>query len=69
MSLALQHRVSSLEAEVKALRETIDGLIAAITAEPEQKHNPNGPRQMCPKCGEQPAYHFHVKHCQGKRPA
>lgn len=62
MSILLQHRVSNLEAEVKALKE----IVAALTAPPERK-NPNGPRQMCPKCGVEPNYHLHVKNCKGKK--
>lgn len=67
MSIQLQHRVSALEAEVKALRQTLSDVLTAM-AEPEPK-NPNGPRQLCPKCGEKPAYHLHVVNCRGKKGA
>lgn len=64
MSLALQARVSSLEAEVKALREIVE----TLTAPPAEasKPNPNGPRTLCPKCGLVPNYFLHTKHCKGK---
>lgn len=64
MSMQLTQRVSALEAEVKALRQTISDLIATM-AEPENKANPNGPRRMCPKCGVKPNYHLHVINCRG----
>lgn len=65
MSLQLQARVSYLETEVRGLRETVAQLIAIIAEPPEPQKNPNGPRKMCPKCGEQPNYHLHVIHCKG----
>lgn len=70
MSLALQRRVSDLEAEVVALRQAIDGLITAMSdlndpLPQELKANPNGPRKMCPKCGVKPNYHLHVVNCKG----
>ena len=68
MSMQLTGRVSVLEAEVKALRETLSEVLASL-AEPEPKANPQGPRQLCPKCGEKPAYHLHVVNCKGKRGA
>jgi hypothetical protein len=64
MSMQLQGRVSELEAKVRALEETVRWLIDAITAPPPV--NPNGPRQMCPKCGVKPNYHLHVINCKGK---
>lgn len=60
MSMALENRITTLEAQVKALREIID-LLAAPPV------NPNGPRQMCPKCHEKPNYHLHVINCKGKK--
>lgn len=66
MSMALQARVSSLEAEVKALREIVDILSAPAPIKEQQNKNPFGPRQLCPKCGEKPNYYLHVKHCKGK---
>lgn len=66
MSIQLTNRVSTLEAEVKALRETVDGLIEAMTQPPEQK-NPNGPRTLCPKCGLVPNYFLHTRSCRGKK--
>lgn len=65
MSLQLQRRVSALEAEVTALRETVSSLISAITETHEQKTNPNGPRKMCPVCGVKLNYHLHVVNCKG----
>jgi hypothetical protein len=67
MSMQLTQRVSTLEAEVKALREMVESLAAAPAESPEQKQitNPNGPRRMCPKCGVKPNYHLHVLHCRG----
>lgn len=62
MSMALQARVSTLEAEVKALRAIID-----ILAAPAPHTNPNGPRQMCPHCGVKPNYHLHVINCKGRK--
>lgn len=69
MSMQLQARVSALEAEVRQLRETLQSVLSVIT-EPEPKVNGNGPRTMCPKCGEKPNYHLHVINCKGpsKRP-
>jgi len=71
MSMLLTNRVSALENTVKELRATIDGLIAVMSEPPESepKANPNGPRQLCPKCHEVPAYYLHVKHCRGKKQA
>lgn len=66
MSLALQHRVSALEAQVRALSLKLDSLSVvqpAIQAAP--KKNPNGPRSMCPKCGLKPNYYLHTKNCKG----
>lgn len=69
MSMQLTGRVSVLEAEVKALRETLAEVLAAMAGPHEPKANQQGPRQLCPKCGERPAYHFHVEHCKGKKGA
>ena len=69
MSMQLTGRVSVLEAEVKALRETLAEVLAAMAEPQEQKANQQGPRTMCPKCGEKPAYHLHVVNCKGKRGA
>ena len=63
MSMQLTQRVSSLEARLKALEETIREM--AAPTQPEAKPNPNGPRAMCPKCGVKPNYHLHVVHCKG----
>lgn len=63
MSMALQARVAMLEAEVRALNSRIDAM-AKPNGE-DHKTNPNGPRNMCPKCGVKLAYHLHVKHCKG----
>lgn len=67
MSMALQSRVSVLEAEVKALREALAEVLAVMAEPPEPKANQHGPRQLCPKCGEKPAYHLHVVNCRGKK--
>lgn len=64
MSMQLQARVSALESEVRELRSTLKGLIE-VMVEPEPKVNHNGPRAMCPKCGEKPNYHLHVINCKG----
>jgi hypothetical protein len=69
MSMQLQVRVTTLENEVKVLRELVTGLIQSIEEGQPKKEtlhlNPNGPRQMCPKCGVKPAYHLHVVNCKG----
>lgn len=61
MSMALQARISALELKLKELSAAVEQLTSAEPA----KHNPNGPRQMCPKCGEKPNYHLHVINCKG----
>lgn len=68
MSRELQNRVSSLEAEVKRLNEKIVSIVAALT-EPEPRVNQQGPRAMCPHCGEKPAYHLHVINCPARKGA
>lgn len=67
MSRLMQARVSVLEVEVKALRETLAEVLATMAEPPEQKANPNpnGPRTMCPKCGLVPNYYMHVRSCRG----
>jgi len=69
MSMALQQRVTTLENEVKVLRELVTGLMAqmqeAEAHSPEHKTNDYGPRRMCPKCGVKPNYHLHVINCKG----
>lgn len=69
MSIQLTQRVSVLEAEVKALRQTLAEVLAVMAEPPEPKANQHGPRQLCPKCGEKPAYHLHVINCRGKKGA
>jgi hypothetical protein len=80
MTMQLTARVSALEAEVRDLRKVLSELIALMSSSsypspsPSSGNgaahpNPQGPRQMCPKCGEKPAYKFHVDHCTGKKAA
>ena len=58
---ALRNRVGALEAEkaqtVEQMHEVVRQLIDSSTG----VEKPN--RKMCPHCGEQPAYHFHVIKC------
>lgn len=65
MSIQLTQRVSVLEVEVKALRESLADLIAGL-AEPDTKPNAQGPRKMCPHCGIKPNYFLHVRSCGGR---
>ena len=67
MSMHLTGRVSVLEAEVKALRETLAQVLAQMAEPPEPKTNQNGPRKMCPHCGEVPNYFLHTRSCKGKK--
>jgi len=67
MSMAMTNRIHALEQTVKELRDTVDRLVLVIGNGQDEKPNPNGPRQMCPKCGEKPNYHLHVLHCKGKK--
>jgi hypothetical protein len=64
MSMALQARVSMLEAEVRSLAARLDAM-AKPNGEHKEPVNPNGPRKMCPHCGVKLAYHLHVKNCKG----
>lgn len=67
MSIAMEGRVRVLEAEVKRLNEVLTGLLDVMSAQAEAKTPGNGPRQMCPKCNEKPAYHLHVINCKGPK--
>jgi hypothetical protein len=69
MSRELQNRVSTLEHEVKSLRIALHDMVRVMSEKPApvEEKNPNAPRQMCPKCGEVPNYHLHVRSCKGKK--
>jgi hypothetical protein len=56
MSLQLQERVKTLEAEVAALR----AMLLEVVKPPEVATD------LCPKCGVKPNKYFHVRSCQGK---
>lgn len=64
----MQRRIATLETEVASLREAIAGLVEAIGEQPAAK-NSNGPRKMCPHCGEVPNYYLHTRSCKGKKQA
>lgn len=53
---ALKARVEKLEAR-EAMRQIVDSNVLA--SKPPQLI-----KKMCPHCGEQRAYYFHVKNCQ-----
>lgn len=69
MSMALQARISALEADVRNLNARLDSMMKPSGEAKPKITNPNGPRTMCPKCGEKPAYYLHVKHCKGSQKA
>lgn len=80
MSIALQGQVAALQARVAELEKTVAGLLEIIVQSNEAEvlvsaspkpapTNPNGPRQMCPKCHEKPNNHLHVRFCKGKASA
>lgn len=59
----LENRVAALEKrsaspDLAAIQELVRQTVADA---------PTQERKMCPKCGEKPAYHFHVKNCTGKK--
>jgi hypothetical protein len=58
--IELKVALRSLEARVKVLEDR--AVAPVVPAEPKVEG-----RAMCPKCGEKPNYHFHVKTCQGKK--
>lgn len=66
MSIALQARVTALEVEVRALKSLVEAMQQAPAPTPEDvERKPIA--KLCPKCGEQPAYFFHVKNCKGPK--
>lgn len=64
MSMALQARLSALEADVRELHARLDSMTKP-NVDDKPKASPYGPRSMCPKCGIKPAYFLHTKHCKG----
>jgi len=54
--LELKTAFRVMQEELTALRDRVGALEAK---QPEEKQV----RKMCPHCGEQPAYHFHVVKC------
>lgn len=65
--MALQARISALEADVKNLHARLDSLTKPNGESQLKATNPYGPRSLCPKCGVKPAYFLHVKHCKGSQ--
>ncbi len=65
--MALQARISALEADVRALNARLDSMMKPNGDDKPKIANPNGPRSMCPKCNAVPAYFLHVKHCKGPK--
>ena len=63
MSLAIMARLGALESRIKVL----EAKLAAPPPPQVQTRNPQGPRKLCPVCGEVPAYYLHVKNCKGKK--
>jgi DNA repair exonuclease SbcCD ATPase subunit len=65
---ALRDRVGALEAERVVFRQMVDNVflaskpldVAKVEANVEQIKKK---QKLCPHCGEQPAYFFHVKSC------
>jgi ribosomal protein S27AE len=65
---ALRDRVGALEVERIAIRQMLDSEalasapmdVAKVKANVEQIKKK---QKLCPHCGEQPAYFFHVKSC------
>jgi ribosomal protein S27AE len=59
-ALELKIAFRQMREEMRVLKERVDLLEA----------RPSGGvltrQKMCPKCGEKPAYHFHVVNCSGK---
>lgn len=75
MSIADQNRIKSLEERIAELekrpvldyevlaavvKQLIDS--ATLASAPMSKEH-----KLCPKCGEQPAYFFHVRSCKGPK--
>jgi ArsR family metal-binding transcriptional regulator len=57
MSIAMWQEIKALKARVEALEKA---------KAPKVEVAPLSRPKMCPKCGEQPAYFFHVKNCKGQ---
>lgn len=75
MSRSLLQMVKALEVRVSALEERSreDQQAKSDVAEIMRQVRDNAvlsekpSRKMCPKCGEQPDYFFHVKNCTGPK--
>lgn len=65
MSLELWQRLKSLERRVSELEKKPAGQVVDVTAEVKAEEKAVG--KMCPKCGEKPAYFFHVRSCRGPK--
>lgn len=65
-------RVAALEAQVKEKKEPVvqitpfgASMLQQLENVPEKEIKKVRP--MCPKCGEQPNYFYHVKNCTGQK--
>jgi DNA-directed RNA polymerase subunit M/transcription elongation factor TFIIS len=63
--IALRNRVSELEIKAAPQEKTVAKVENLVPDMPPAVAAPN--RKMCPKCGEKPAYFFHVRTCAGQK--
>ena len=72
MDREVKHALRALEERIKAL-EARPIASPQVAAAPDMQAVINAyaanKRGMCPKCGEQPGYFFHVKSCKGPKNA